>query len=463
MNFTSAEFLLFFPVVFAVHWLLPHRLRKYWLLAASYLFYMYWNPAFIVLVIFSTAVDYFCSLGLDKYRDRPGLRRFLLLTSVVVNLGLLFTFKYLDLFLRTAGAVFPGLSVPELDLILPVGISFYTFQTMSYTIDVYRDRVRAERDPVTFALYVSYFPQLVAGPIERPENLLPQLKEERHFSTSNLSAGACLLLRGFFKKIVVADAMAPLVDRVFQSPEAALGPEVILASMLFGVQIYCDFSGYSDIARGCAKCLGVDLMENFKNPYSALTIRDFWRRWHISLTSWFTDYVYIPLGGSRKGLPRQLFNILLVFLLSGLWHGAEWSFVAWGAVHGLYQICGILWQRFGPEKTLPAWVRQLRTFGLVSFAWLFFRAETLLDAAALLSRLGTGWFSGSILGLTWPAAAGLAMPLLCLGLLERVPEQPKASPALKTAGIFLILTAIILGWLTVLSTNGQNAFIYFQF
>ena len=467
MNFTSIEFLLFFPVVLALHWLLPHRLRKHWLLAASYLFYMYWNPALIVLVLFSTAVDYFCSLGIERSRDNPVVMKLLLLTSVIVNLGLLFTFKYLDLFFRTADTVFAWLSLPcrapELDLILPVGISFYTFQTMSYTIDVYRGRIRAERDPVTFCLYVSYFPQLVAGPIERPENLLPQLKQERFFRQADFSGGFVLLLRGFFKKIVVADAMAPLVDRVFQNPELALGPEVILGSMLFGIQIYCDFSGYSDIARGCSRFMGVELMENFKDPYSAPTIRDFWRRWHISLTSWFTDYVYIPLGGSRKGLTRQLFNILLVFLLSGLWHGAEWSFVIWGAIHGIYQVCGILWQRFGPKSAMPVWLQKLRTFGLVSFAWIFFRAETVADAAILLSRLNTGWFDGGILGLNLQTAAGVGMILLCLGLLERVPEKPRLSSAQAVTGSFFLLTAIILGWLVILSTNGQNAFIYFQF
>lgn len=460
MNFNSLEFLICFPIAVGVHWLLPHKLRKYWLLAASYFFYMYWNPVMILLVIFSTAVDYFCSLGMER---REKGRKLLLMTSVVINLGLLFSFKYLDFFSAAVNDVCAllGLSyrVPALDLILPVGISFYTFQTMSYTIDVYRRRVRPERDFVTFALYVSYFPQLVAGPIERPENLLPQLKAERKWSGENLTEGFFWMLVGFFKKLVVADSLAVLVDGVYGSPETASGPAVLLATVLFGFQIYCDFSGYSDIARGASKMLGIGLMENFRRPYEARSVREFWKRWHISLTSWFTDYVYIPLGGSRRGIWRRCLNVLVVFLLSGLWHGADWTFVIWGAVHGLYQICEILLERHeGSRKKLPPVLCWLGTFLLVSVTWLPFRASGVGELGVLLSRLPAGW--GTLPDWDW---LRLGLMLACLFLAERMAPGKMDSRGQRALACFYAVLAIGLGWLIVLSANGQNAFIYFQF
>lgn len=456
MNFNSPEFLFFFPVVFVLHWHLPHRPRNWMLLLASWMFYFWWNLWTGLLLVGSTLISWLCAHGIHRTESKNA-RKALLVVALATSFGCLAVFKYADFFMSTVGLTLP------FAIILPVGISFYTFQTLSYVIDVYRGTVEAEPNFFNYALFVSFFPQLVAGPIEWPENLLPQLKAERHLSHENLQAGGWLLLRGYFKKIVVADALAPLADQVFLSPETALGPEIILAAMLFGIQIYCDFSGYSDIARGCAKLLGIDLMENFHAPYSALTIRDFWRRWHISLTSWFTDYVYIPLGGNRKGLPRQLFNILVVFLLSGLWHGAEWSFVVWGGIHGLYQIGSILWTRCKHGFVLPSWLQQLRTFLLVSFAWIFFRAASLADAGLLLSRLGTGWLKGNILDLTWETALRLGLILLCLHLIERIPVKRKLSPAATVITVFFLVTSICLGWLIVLSTNGQNAFIYFQF
>ena len=456
MNFNSLDFLLFFPVVLVLHWLLPHRLRSWLLLAASWLFYFWWNLWTGTLLVGTTLVSWLCARGISRSRTRP--RKTILLTAALVtSLGCLAVFKYADFFLSTAGLTLP------FSLILPVGISFYTFQTLSYVIDVYRGTVAAEPHFHHYALFVSFFPQLVAGPIERPENLLPQLKAERFFSRDDLAQGGWFLLQGYFKKVVAADSLAPLVNAVFLSPETAQGPEIALAAMLFGIQIYCDFSGYSDIARGCAKCMGIDLMENFRTPYAARTIRDFWRRWHISLTSWFTDYVYIPLGGSRRGLPRRIFSIMTVFLLSGLWHGADWSFVVWGGIHGLYQVGSVLLSRRTPRFRLPAWLQQLRTFGIVSFAWIFFRAPSLTDAGLLLSRLATGWTAGTPGRLTWEAAAPAAMILLCLFLLERRPLTRRRPAAVNVALVFCLVTAIALAWLAALSSGGQNAFIYFQF
>ena len=458
MNFNSLEFLVFFPAVFALHWILPHRFRWALLLAASWLFYFWWNPWTVFLLVGTTLASWLCANGMAQ-TEAAAVKRAWLILALATSLGFLGVFKYAGFFASIAGLELP------LQIILPVGISFYTFQTLSYVIDVYRGTVKTEKHFGYYALFVSFFPQLVAGPIERPENLLPQLRSKRRFSTKNLAAGGWLLLEGYFKKIVIADGLAPFVDRVYGAPGKALGPEIVLATALFGIQIYCDFSGYSSIARGAAKLLSIDLMENFRKPYGARSVKEFWRRWHISLTSWFTDYVYIPLGGNRKGQPRQVFNILAVFLLSGLWHGAGWTFVFWGLIHGLYQVGSALLERRKPGPAEPdggpSLLAQTRTFALVSFPWLFFRAASLEDAAVLLSRLAVGW--GSV-----PAALQqllpLALPLICLPLAERLPEvrRPKDWSASALA-VFSAVTAVCIAWLAQLAGGGQNAFIYFQF
>ena len=458
MNFNSLEFLIFFPVVFVLHWLLPHRFRWALLLAASWLFYFWWNPWTGLLLVCTTVVSWLCAKGIAQ-TGKTAVRRTLLILALTVSLGCLGIFKYTGFFASIAGLELAW------KIILPIGISFYTFQTLSYVIDVYRGAVAAEGHFGYYALFVSFFPQLVAGPIERPENLLPQLRSVRRFCPENLSAGGWLLLAGYFKKIVIADGLAPFVDRIYGAPSEALGPEAVLATVLFGIQIYCDFSGYSDIARGSAKLLSIDLMENFQRPYEAKSIQEFWRRWHISLTSWFTDYVYIPLGGSRKGLPRQLVNILIVFLLSGLWHGAGWTFVIWGLIHGLYQIGGVLlkyWEKNRAEE--GGWLsalRHMRTFLLVSFPWLFFRAETLEDAATLLSRVFIGWDSlFTTFELIFPS---IALLLFCLPLAEHLPKAGQNNWSSSALTVFCAVTAIVIAWLAQLSSGGQNAFIYFQF
>ena len=454
MNFHSLEFLIFLPVVFVLHWVLPHRFRWALLLGASSLFYFWWNFWTGFLLVGATLVSWLCGRGIARSQS-PYTRRALLVLALITCLGCLAVFKYAGFFASLAGLEL------SLQIILPVGISFYTFQTLSYVIDVYRGQGE-ESHFGYYALFVSFFPQLVAGPIERPGRLLPQLKAARTFSMENLSAGGWLLLEGYFKKVVIADGLAPFVDQVYAAPGEALGPEIVLAIVLFGLQIYCDFSGYSGIARGAAQLLGVELTENFRRPYEAASIREFWRRWHISLTSWFTDYVYIPLGGNRKGLPRQVVNLLAVFLLSGLWHGAGWTFLTWGLIHGLYRAAGAVWEHIRgiPEKECRPWAH-IRTFLLVSFPWLFFRAPSMADVLTLLSRLPTGW------GGAFPALAGtapLALSLLCLPLAERLSEQRHQRNWYASAlTVFCAVTAIGTAWLAHLAGGGNNAFIYFQF
>lgn len=454
MNFHSLEFPIFLPVVFVLHWVLPHRFRWALLLGASSLFYFWWNFWTGFLLVGATLVSWLCGRGIARSQS-PYTRRALLVLALITCLGCLAVFKYAGFFASLAGLEL------SLQIILPVGISFYTFQTLSYVIDVYRGQGE-ESHFGYYALFVSFFPQLVAGPIERPGRLLPQLKAERTFSMENLSAGGWLLLEGYFKKVVIADGLAPFVDQVYAAPGEALGPEIVLATVLFGLQIYCDFSGYSGIARGAAQLLGVELTENFRRPYEAASIREFWRRWHISLTSWFTDYVYIPLGGNRKGLPRQVVNLLAVFLLSGLWHGAGWTFLTWGLIHGLYRAAGAVWEHIRgiPEKECRPWAH-IRTFLLVSFPWLFFRAPSMADVLTLLSRLPTGW------GGAFPALAGtapLALSLLCLPLAERLSEQRHQRNWYASAlTVFCAVTAIGTAWLAHLAGGGNNAFIYFQF
>ena len=460
MSFNTPEFFLFLPVVFALHWALPHRFRWLLLLLASWLFYFWWAPWAGLLLVGTTLVSWLCALGVHRWRGRG--RRACLLAGLAIPLGCLALFKYAGFFASIAGAEL------TLRILLPVGISFYTFQALSYVLDVYRGTVAPERHFGYYALFVSFFPQLVAGPIERPDHLIPQLRRERRLSRRDLSSGGWLLLSGYFKKLVVADLLAPLVNGVYAAPGAALGPEIIAATALFGIQIYCDFSGYSDIARGAARLLGVELMENFRAPYAAQTVREFWRRWHISLTTWFTDYVYIPLGGNRRGLPRQFLNVMLVFLLSGLWHGADWSFVLWGGIHGLYLVGGALAARYLPPRAPAgrgtAALRRLRTFALVSFAWIFFRAESVADALVLLSRLGTGWTA--LPGLL-AASAGLLLPvglmLVCLSRLDGLPPRAEGREAAKLLTVFSLLIAVGLGGWVSLASGGTNAFIYFQF
>ena len=397
MSFASIHFLIFFPCVFFLYYALPFRFRKYMLLAASYYFYMCWKPEFIVLILVSTAIDYFCGLGIAKHRDNRPRAKALLWVSMCANLGLLFFFKYFNFFGETLTALCRAVSIPfsapTLDIILPVGISFYTFQTMSYTIDVYRGKLEAEHDFITFALFVSFFPQLVAGPIEKAKNLLPQLKTEHPFSYEDAAYGLKLMAWGFFKKLVVADRLAALfVDPVYQNLSAYTGGALVAATAAFAFQIYCDFGGYSDIARGCAKTMGIDLMVNFKAPYLfSKSISEYWHRNHVSLSEWFRDYVYISLGGNRKGPWKKMLFITITYFLSGLWHGAGWTFVVWGLLQALYlnieSLLGV-GKRSTPKNRILALFHgaaaRLVTFALCCFSLIFFRADTMSDASYVI-------------------------------------------------------------------------------
>ena len=351
MLFNSLKFLIFFPAVVLLYFVLPKRVRNLWLLVASYVFYMGWNAKYVVLLFTSTLITYLSGLLLERVKDsdRPetkktALKKWVVAVSFLLNLGILFYFKYVNFFLDTLGAaaslVGLTLNVPKFDILLPVGISFFTFQALSYTVDVYRGEIGAEKNFLRYALFVSFFPQLVAGPIERSKNLLQQLDTPKSFDFDRAREGFVLMLWGYFLKIVLADRIAIFVDTVYGDIAAFPGWYLIAATVLFAVQIYCDFGGYSTIAMGAAKILGIELMENFDAPYLSTSVSQFWRRWHISLTSWFKDYLYIPLGGSRKGKLRKYINKMIVFLVSGLWHGADATFVIWGGLNGLYQVLG---------------------------------------------------------------------------------------------------------------------------
>ena len=486
MNFNSMAFLLYLPVVVSVYWLLPHQGRKYWLLAASYFFYGYWNPAFLLLLLFSTAVDYLCGMGLDRYPEKKPLRKLLLLISVFMNLGVLFSFKYLDFFGETVNSLCAALSipyrVPALNLILPVGISFYTFQTMSYTIDVYRGDFPAERDPVLFALYVTYFPQLVAGPIESPGNLLPQLRKEQNRNWDDFSAGIRLLLCGFFRKCVVADFCGIFVNRVFSGVENANALAIFCAGALFCIQMYCDFAGYSEIAAGSARLMGVRLMRNFDRPYLSQSYTEFFRRWHISLNRWFTSYVYIPLGGNKRGTYIKIRNTLIVFALCGLWHGARWTYVLWG-LYAAFWLCVEslldIRHRFGWswDNPLGRLVRRSVTFLIFVPAALLFRADSLQQLGIIFPRLftqvgfGGDYFQAAFdtLGLN---AMSLAQLVLCIVAMAKIYDwglydlpgaknEHSAAGRLVSAGYMVLIIA--LSWLALLATQDASGFAYFQF
>ncbi|MBF8982499.1 MBOAT family protein [Lutibacter sp. B2] len=394
MLFNSFKFLIFFPIVTALYYIIPHKARWILLLGASYYFYMCWKPEYIVLIIISTMIDYFAGIMMGRTEEKKKRKKYLLL-SLVSNLGLLFTFKYFNFFNEAMGQPFK-----QFKLLLPVGISFYTFQTLSYSIDVYKGKIKPEKHLGIFALYVSFFPQLVAGPIERSEKLLPQFYEKHGFDYDRFTSGLVQMGWGFFKKIIIADRVAILVNQVYNNVTEYTGIQLIVATIFFAFQIYCDFSGYSDIAIGLARILGFDLMKNFNRPYFATSIPDFWRRWHISLSTWFKDYLYIPLGGSKTTKSRWYFNLIITFLISGLWHGANWTFIIWGLVHGFYQIVAIT-----TRKMRGSFVRAIRldripilhkllnimvTFSLVCFAWIFFRANNANDALYIVTHLFDG-------------------------------------------------------------------------
>jgi D-alanyl-lipoteichoic acid acyltransferase DltB (MBOAT superfamily) len=487
MLFNSIHFLFFFAVVMAMYFAIPYRFRWALLLIASYLFYMSSRPAYILLIIILTLISYSAGLLMSKTEIKPKRKRFLIL-AVLANLGWLFLFKYYGFFhssLKTSFNYFHlSYPVPLFHFILPVGISFYTFKSLSYVIDVYRGDQLPEKHLGYLAVYVAFFPQLLAGPIERATKFLPQLRGKFDFDYRRVTNGFKLMLWGLFQKMVIADNLAALVDPVYNNPTHYQGMSLILATLFFASQIYCDFSGYSDIAIGAAQVMGYKTMENFNRPYFSKSVSEFWRRWHISLSSWFRDYLYIPMGGNRVSAPRWYLNLFVVMLICGFWHGANWTLLVWGGLHGFYLVFSILTGRvrdhfvrmIGLDRTprLHGYLKILITSSMVCFAWIFFRANSISDALYIIRHLPTGW--GSLLqtyGLKEASFLGAlkfeCMIAICstallifVHFMERqgpIVDKVSERPAWLRWSIYygVILSILLFG------NFGSKQFIYFQF
>ena len=498
MLFNSIQFLIFFPIVVLFYFVVPAKVKHVWLLAASYFFYMCWNAKYALLILTSTVITYLSGILLERISHtdfeaakQTKLKKWVVAGSVILNLCILFYFKYINFALDIAASVFAKvhieLNVPVFDVILPVGISFYTLQALSYTMDVYRGEIYAEKNFLRYALFVSFFPQLVAGPIERSKNLLVQLAVPKKFCFSDAREGLLLMLWGFFLKIVLADRIAVFVDAVYGNISTYGGVYLVVATMLFAIQIYCDFAGYSTIAMGAAKVLGITLMENFDAPYLSTSVAEFWRRWHISLTSWLKDYLYIPLGGSRKGNLRKYINKMIVFLVSGLWHGAQISFVVWGGLNGLYQVIGEILQpvrdrltgvlRLNRESLGYRLVQIAGTFVLVDFSWIFFRASRFMEAFQIIASMITvknPWvlFDGSLYqcGLDEKnfrlMLVGIVV-LLCADICKRKGIRIREVIAKQDAWVRWLVIAVSITLIMIFGKYGPAYeaanFIYFQF
>ncbi len=482
MLFNSLEYILFLPLVLMVFFITPHRYRWVVLFIASYYFYMSWNPKYLGLIVFSTLVDYIAGRKIASSTSAV-TRKLLLTLSLSVNLGLLFFYKYFNFVSLEASTIAEhfgaGVNTYMHQFILPVGISFYTFQTMSYTIDVYNGKIKPEKHFGIFAVFVSFFPQLVAGPIERAGHLIHQIREKKQIHFRNFQFGFIRILWGLFKKVVIADRLSNMVNIVYNSPNDYGGFQLVIATLFFAFQIYCDFSGYSDIAIGSARMFGVRLMENFRNPYFSQSIGEFWHRWHISLSTWFRDYVYIPLGGSRVIKWRWYYNLFITFVISGFWHGANWTFLIWGAIHGGILVMESIINR--PSTSIAvknikfiAVIKTIWIFAIVCLAWIFFRANSVEDAFLIISKLFdfsqplASLVRGQVLYLgepLWRFAGSFLLILLLLGL-EFLINQKKISEihiirkkAITRWSIYTLFIMVIL----ILGVFELKEFIYFQF
>lgn len=394
MLFNSIDFMIFMPIVFMLYWAIPHKFRWIVLLISSYWFYMSWNPKYIVLIVGTTFISYISAIIIEKNKDNKK-KKVTLITSITVLFLVLFFFKYFNFISESAASLLSMFTLKvnpiTIKLLLPVGISFYTFQTVSYIIDVYKGKVEAEYHFGKFATFISFFPQLVAGPIERTNNLLPQIKKEHKFNYEQATYGMKLMAWGFFKKIVIADNIAVYTGRVFESINEYYGFSLIMAIFLFAFEIYCDFSGYSDIAIGSAKLMGINLMKNFESPFFSQSIKEFWNRWHMSLSLWFRDYVYIPLGGNRKGKIRNDINLIVTFLLSGLWHGANWTYVIWGGMNGFAQTIENKIEFFNKKsKGIIAAIKIIFVFLFFNFTLIFFASKNISDAIYFIMHMTEG-------------------------------------------------------------------------
>lgn len=472
MSFNSITYAIFLPIVFLLYWAIPNRYRWILLLAASYYFYMSWNPKYIVLILFTTLVSYVCALLMEK-TDSKTTRKTILTIALIVCLGVLFVFKYYDFTVKSISMISP-VSPRLLNLLLPVGISFYTFQTLSYVIDVYRGDLPAEKHFGIYATYVSFFPQLVAGPIERSTNFLPQIKQEHVFDSANAHAGIRLIVWGLYKKIVIADNLALYVDIVYRDIRSFSGFSLVLAALFFILQVYCDFSAYTDIARGSAKLFGIELMENFKSPFWSTSVKELWGRWHISMSSWFRDYLYIPLGGSRVSNLRHCFNMVLTFIISGLWHGANWTFVIWGGLQGVAQIIETAYD-VRPRKTrdIYFYMRCLIVFAFFTWSSVFFRAGSVSDGFYAATHFLSGLSHPRSFWLNGVEALHLDFRFLRIFLLGVVPLTLYDFCSLKT-DVFawiakrhvVIRHLLMISAIAIILTYGffgKSTFVYFQF
>lgn len=526
MLFNSFDFLIFFPIVLLILYIIPKSWRRSWLLLSSYYFYMSWNPQYALLIFLSTVITYLCALYVEKVdasiphasHSAPKIsnqnqatkqrkKKQILFVSLFINLAILVLFKYLPFIFENLNILFAPLGIRfferKYDLLLPVGISFYTFQALGYTIDVYRKKVTEEKNFINYALFVSFFPQLVAGPIERSYHLISQIREYDHIDLnqkSKIHEGILLMLWGFFQKIVIADRAAILVDQVFGNYEKYDSISILTAAFLFSIQIYCDFDGYTNIARGSAKIMGIDLMVNFRQPYFAHSIKDFWKRWHLSLTTWFKDYVYIPMGGNRKSWARTQFNIFAVFLLSGIWHGARWNFVLWGLIHALLYFVKSALEKLKNRTSLLnkssiseqnhqtslatatennrqaqkySLLKRIVTFTLVSFAWIFFRADSATHAFAIIKQIimrlfrEVPYFETATMDIRDIKVLGSSLVILLL--VDYVKEEHTKEKFFKNipTGFKMTLYFISLWILILFGVYGVgydvSQFIYFQF
>ena len=476
MVFNSFAFIVFFPLVTLLYFLLPHKFRWLLLLISSCVFYAWFKVEYLFILVFTIIVDYYAALWMEKLEGQK--RKWALIASIVANLGVLAVFKYANFMLGSLNALLTRGGQEPFDLLnilLPIGLSFHTFQAMSYTIEVYRGNQKSEKNVFRYALYVMFYPQLVAGPIERPQHVIHQFYEEHKFDYHRATSGLRLMMWGMFKKVVIADRVAVYVDQVYDHPFEYSGLPIIVATILFSFQIYCDFSGYTDIGIGAARVMGFDLMKNFERPYFSKSISEFWRRWHISLSSWFRDYVYIPLGGNRVNNFRRYFNLLIVFMLSGLWHGASWNYVIWGTLHGVYLVGGQLTQNIQNKvigiikiPLLQKAIHAGMVFGLVGISWVFFRARTFSGSKHLLKHFfmkSSHSVSQIIEDIRWHQ---LVIIIAAIALMEGVQwaqrtksigvwydAQPKW---FRWSGYYLLFIGIIL-----FATYSNTQFIYFQF
>ena len=474
MLFNSLDFLLFFPIVCILFFGFPQRYRWLLLLVASCYFYMYFIPIYILILAVTIIIDYFAGIFIENNQGRK--RKLYLIISLFANILVLAIFKYYNFFIENIEVLLTALgsktTLSYLSILLPVGLSFHTFQAMSYTIEVYRGNQKAEKHFGIYALYVMFFPQLVAGPIERPQNVLHQFHEKKYLLYNNFTKGLKLIIWGFFMKVVVADRLAIYVNATYNNVDKHSGLTLLLATVFFSFQIYCDFAGYSSIAIGSAKIMGFDLMTNFNRPYFAKSISEFWKRWHISLSTWFRDYLYLPLGGNKVTKKRWYFNLFFVFLVSGIWHGANWTFFIWGALNGFYLVFAIVTQKqrdklnhffgFSKHKTIFKFIQIITTFSLCAFAWIFFRANNVHDAFSIVEKIATDLSSN--LFIKWDVFFAAFIGLTILFLNEFSNEFLKNNTTrLKSQNINLIYYAVIVALILLMGVFDEGQFIYFQF